>query len=840
MNFSDTRVPTQIVENIAFFKESNPVAFYGYLFTPYPSKSMDEKKGKWGKDVRLFTYLQENGYQVRMWRVKVPDTYHVQLDNLVKSIGDEHAEVAAQKIFDQWKYVVDSNVAPKYITIFGVELPNKTKVKDQDNTTGHVFRWFQRGLGIGGDQVFNDELEKAFEEDKKVEKRIGVDVFSSSMVRLLPHEICNYVYRHHTYRGMEMPPLPEWMKRDFPMKKKAYTWLCEAQVTEYHDCVQIDHDNDQRFLSFITVASLPDTIEMPGDELLYKVPLRCKGYNVDSMLHYTHIPPVETREFAKAKQRDVNDEVSHVLEGNIHPSMEMLEKHEEVEAFAEYIRKSEVPMLHSHIVFCVDGRTREEVNLNAKNLIQKLEGFQLIGYQPSNIQLELYQNWLPGPWDSKIGYDEPMLPEIAATFASPGSADLLGTASGVPLGFTEYDALVSLDIALGPQNNKDAGLGIVGPLGSGKSFLINTLIYYAALVWRAKVFVIDIKEERTHWVKTMPGLEENVYRLVLDGRQRPGSMDPFLRMEDKEMARAVAVSMIGLMRKRGLEDDENTVLLSAAKKAVENEKLHGIKASMRRMMEHLEADTRPVAQQISGFLKEVADLPQGKLLFGDREKEQEAIQDDLFANEDLPEYGIVLLQLAGLKLPNPNKTRESMELDERVTLAVMMSTAILAESFVLRDRSKFKVAALDEAWAWLRTELGNELANKLQRAGRSANAGIWYATQKPSDLKDVVDLMSTYVCLGTTSEEETTLAIEALRMQDTKEVREKLQNVRSNDSRSSNREFARVAQAQAAQTSKGYLRDLDGRSGYCEFVLPDEQLSEIFNTKPEAVAASKV
>jgi DNA helicase HerA-like ATPase len=208
----------------------------------------------------------------------------------------------------------------------------------------------------------------------------------------------------------------------------------------------------------------------------------------------------------------------------------------------------------------------------------------------------------------------------------------------------------------------------------------------------------------------------------------------------------------------------------------------------------------------------IARLPLGKLVFG----EGDGVR--------VPDSGIILLQLEGLELP-PEKQKPN-GLRQEASVAVMSMTAILAEQFVLRGTGGgFRVAALDEAWIWLRTDQGKSLANRLERAGRSANAGIWFATQNPSDIdNEILNNVSVYVCLGTSDENETTLAIEALNLDVNDEgLRNVLQQRRSK-----------------ALSGYGYMKDLEGRSGFIQFITPEQDLVELFNTKPEASEASKV
>lgn len=48
----------------------------------------------------------------------------------------------------------------------------------------------------------------------------------------------------------------------------------------------------------------------------------------------------------------------------------------------------------------------------------------------------------------------------------------------------------------------------------------------------------------------------------------------------------------------------------------------------------------------------------------------------------------------------------------------------------------FKIVDLDEAWLFLQAAQEKTLSNKLVRAGRSMNAGVYFVTQNAQDLTD--------------------------------------------------------------------------------------------------------
>ena len=73
---------------------------------------------------------------------------------------------------------------------------------------------------------------------------------------------------------------------------------------------------------------------------------------------------------------------------------------------------------------------------------------------------------------------------------------------------------------------------------------------------------------------------------------------------------------------------------------------------------------------------------------------------------------------------------------ELLSIAMLIVVSTFALDFIQSDRSVFKIVDIDEAWAFLNVAQGKTLSNKLVRAGRSMNAGVYFSTQNASDLSD--------------------------------------------------------------------------------------------------------
>lgn len=73
---------------------------------------------------------------------------------------------------------------------------------------------------------------------------------------------------------------------------------------------------------------------------------------------------------------------------------------------------------------------------------------------------------------------------------------------------------------------------------------------------------------------------------------------------------------------------------------------------------------------------------------------------------------------------------------ELLSVAMLIVISTFALDFIHSDRSVFKIVDLDEAWSFLQVAQGKTLSNKLVRAGRAMNAGVYFVTQNADDLTD--------------------------------------------------------------------------------------------------------
>lgn len=798
-------LPTEIHKNIAFI-EGRPWAFYRVVPFSYGSYSVDQKKQEWMNASQFYRQVQLADNYAQMWMVRRRFDWDDYLARLVNTVEPARREAARKSMLD-WYELISQGTLPDYDFLVAFELTqlDKNKYGWFTQTFGIPARAMESLLGLTK-RIKKEEVEDA--QDKSYDivwLKKGFEERTSAISQLDPlteAEIADF-YRMHFHRGMYLNPLPQQLKSVWPKGPQEYTWLAEGKRTYSWRHVHCEQENESRYVSFIALAALPDEIYSPGSELLLNMTSEM-DFPIEATFRWKTIANKQATSMVLRKKKDMDDAIGHINQVEQLP-ISLMQQQGLAENLRHEVETNKPPILESYMILCVDGETEDELTTRSEKVIQYLDSRGFIAARPTGEQRGLFESWLPSTMWQARGYQKKMLPDVAAALTMPGASEILGDPNGVPVGVTRRGGVVKYNPERGPQVNQNASMVITGTLGSGKSHTLNNLIHKTALFWNARIFVVDPKGERSHWVGQMPGLGDRVHTLKLDGRKSPGSLDPFRLMNhDLDFASEIAVSVISQFE-AGLTRADKNMLLSAAEKAVASKD-----PCMPRMLEALSQE--PQGKDLAEYLKRVAKLPLGRLVFGEGEKLH------------VPDNGIVLLQLEDLELPQEKQKPNGLR--QEASVAVMAMTAILAEQFVLRGtKGGFRVAALDEAWIWLRTDQGKALANRLERAGRSMNAGIWFATQNPSDIdNEILNNVSMYICLGTSDENETTLAIEALNLDPEDEgLRATLQQRRSK-----------------AHSGFGFMKDLEGRSGYIQFITPEEELVKLFNTKPEASAASKV
>ena len=187
---------------------------------------------------------------------------------------------------------------------------------------------------------------------------------------------------------------------------------------------------------------------------------------------------------------------------------------------------------------------------------------------------------------------------------------------------------------------------------------------------------------------------------------------------------------------------------------------------------------------------------------------EEHLRWDLNANFDHRDLHAVLHYY------DKDTTFEEYTTIELLSVAMLIVISTFALDFIHSDRSIFKIVDLDEAWAFLNVAQGETLSNKLVRAGRAMQAGVYFVTQSSGDvskesLKNNIGLKF------------------AFRSTDINEIKQTLEFFGIDKDDENNQKRLRDL-----ENGQCLLQDLYGRVGVVQIHPVFEELLHAFDTRP--------
>lgn len=167
-----------------------------------------------------------------------------------------------------------------------------------------------------------------------------------------------------------------------------------------------------------------------------------------------------------------------------------------------------------------------------------------------------------------------------------------------------------------------------------------------------------------------------------------------------------------------------------------------------------------------------------------------------------------------LKCSQQERTIQVYTTIELLSVAMLIVISTFALDFIHSDRSIFKIVDLDEAWAFLNVAQGETLSNKLVRAGRAMQAGVYFVTQSSGDvskesLKNNIGLKF------------------AFRSTDINEIKQTLEFFGIDKDDENNQKRLRDL-----ENGQCLLQDLYGRVGVVQIHPVFEELLHAFDTRP--------
>ena len=271
-------------------------------------------------------------------------------------------------------------------------------------------------------------------------------------------------------------------------------------------------------------------------------------------------------------------------------------------------------------------------------------------------------------------------------------------------------------------------------------------------------------------------------------------------MKNVKDAESLAIDILTFLTGISSRDGEKFPVLRKAVRSVTQSNSRGLL----HVIDELRREDTPISRNIADHIDSFTDYDFAHLLFSDGTVEN-AISLDNQLN---------IIQVADLVLPDKDTTFEEYTTIELLSVAMLIVISTFALDFIHSDRSIFKIVDLDEAWAFLNVAQGETLSNKLVRAGRAMQAGVYFVTQSAYDvskesLKNNIGLKF------------------AFRSTDINEIKQTLEFFGIDKDDENNQKRLRDL-----ENGQCLLQDLYGRVGVVQIHPVFEELLHAFDTRP--------
>ena len=302
-------------------------------------------------------------------------------------------------------------------------------------------------------------------------------------------------------------------------------------------------------------------------------------------------------------------------------------------------------------------------------------------------------------------------------------------------------------------------------------------------------------------LKTLPEIahEINIVNLTSD-KENAGLLDPFVIMKNVKDAESLAIDILTFLTGISSRDGEKFPVLRKAVRAVTQSDQRGLL----HVIDELRREDTAIARNIADHIDSFTDYDFAHLLFSDG-----SVSNAISLDNQLN-----IIQVADLVLPDKDTTFEEYTTIELLSVAMLIVISTFALDFIHSDRSIFKIVDLDEAWAFLNVAQGETLSNKLVRAGRAMQAGVYFVTQSSGDvskesLKNNIGLKF------------------AFRSTDINEIKQTLEFFGIDKDDENNQKRLRDL-----ENGQCLLQDLYGRVGVVQIHPVFEELLHAFDTRP--------
>ena len=543
---------------------------------------------------------------------------------------------------------------------------------------------------------------------------------------------------------------------------------------------------------------------LPSSEIFYFQQQQFT-FPVDTSMNVEIVENRKALTTVRNKKKELKDLDNHAYQAGGETSSNVVDALDSVDELETDLDQTKESMYKLSYVIRVSAPDLDELKRRCDEVKDFYDDLNVKLVRPAGDMLGLHSEFLPASKRYINDYVQYVKSDFLAGLGF-GATQQLGETTGIYMGYSvDTGRNVYLQPSLASQGVKGTvtnalASAFVGSLGGGKSFCNNLLVYYSVL-FGGQAVILDPKAERGNWRETLPEIahEINIVNLTSD-KDNAGLLDPFVIMKNVKDAESLAIDILTFLTGISSRDGEKFPVLRKAVRSVTQSDSRGLL----HVIDELRREDTPISRNIADHIDSFTDYDFAHLLFSDGTVEN-AISLDNQLN---------IIQVADLVLPDKDTTFEEYTTIELLSVSMLIVISTFALDFIHSDRSIFKIVDLDEAWAFLNVAQGETLSNKLVRAGRAMQAGVYFVTQSSGDvakesLKNNIGLKF------------------AFRSTDINEIKQTLEFFGIDKDDENNQKRLRDL-----ENGQCLLQDLYGRVGVVQIHPVFEELLHAFDTRP--------
>ena len=806
--------PIKYIDNNLVWNKDNEVFAY-YELIPYNYSFLSAEQKFIVHDSFRQLIAQSREGKIHALQIATESSVRSIQEQSKRLVTGRLRDVAIQKIDEQTEALVsmigDNQV--DYRFFIGFKLIVTEEKVSLDSMKKSAFLTLKEFLNEVNHTLMNDFISMPDDEINrymKMEKLLENKISRRFKFRRLDKNDFGYLIEHIygrdgvAYEDYEYSLPKKKLKKATLIKQYDLIRPTRCLIEESQRYLRLEHEDSESFVSYFTVNAIVGELDFPSSEIFYFQQQQFT-FPVDTSMNVEIVGNRKALSTVRNKKKELKDLDNHAYQSGSETSSNVVDALDSVDELETDLDQSKESMYKLSYVIRVSAPDLDELKRRCDEVKDFYDDLNVKLVRPAGDMLGLHSEFLPASKRYINDYVQYVKSDFLAGLGF-GATQQLGENTGIYIGYSvDTGRNVYLQPSLASQGIKGTvtnalASAFVGSLGGGKSFCNNLIVYYSVL-FGGQAVILDPKSERGNWKETLPEIahEINIVNLTSD-KENAGLLDPFVIMKNVKDAESLAIDILTFLTGISSRDGEKFPVLRKAVRAVTQSDQRGLL----HVIDELRREDTSIARNIADHIDSFTDYDFAHLLFSDG-----SVKNAISLDNQLN-----IIQVADLVLPDKDTTFEEYTTIELLSVAMLIVISTFALDFIHSDRSIFKIVDLDEAWAFLNVAQGETLSNKLVRAGRAMQAGVYFVTQSSGDvskesLKNNIGLKF------------------AFRSTDINEIKQTLEFFGIDKDDENNQKRLRDL-----ENGQCLLQDLYGRVGVVQIHPVFEELLHAFDTRP--------